>query len=193
MYARLLSDTSLYDLLDRIDADLAAAAHATGCPLCDGRLHHADFRRKPRGCRGNLGSSYERRWSFCCARHGCRHRVTPESVRFLGRKVFLGTVVVLLSALRHGVTAVRLGKLRKYIGVSRRTLDRWKRWWQEAFARSPFWRQAMGLFAPPPPETGTLPASLLARFAGADSTRLVAALGFLSPITTGSALSGMAL
>ena len=151
MYARLLGDASLYDLLDRIDADLAATAGAAGCPLCDGRLHHADFPRKPRAGPGCLGSGYERRWSFCCARQGCRHRVTPESVRFLGRKVFLGTVVVLLSALRHGVTAVRLGKLRKHIGVSRRTLDRWRRWWQEAFADSVFWRQAMGLFASPPP------------------------------------------
>lgn len=192
LYASFLTDANLYHVLDHIDDDLAATAHAAGCPCCDGRLHRADYPRKPRAGPAVLGSGYDRRRSFCCSRQGCRDRVTPPSVRFLGRKVFLGAVVVLLSALRHGATAVRLGKLRKYIGVSRRTLDRWRLWWQEAFAHSAFWRQAMGRFAPPPPEMATLPASVLARFAGDESGRLVAALRFLSPITTGSAPSGMA-
>jgi hypothetical protein len=40
------------------------------------------------------------RFSFCCDRDGCRNRATPPSVRFLGRKVYLGAVVMLISASR---------------------------------------------------------------------------------------------
>ncbi|NLS97786.1 MAG: hypothetical protein GXX96_37065 [Planctomycetaceae bacterium] len=35
-------------------------------------------------------------------RDGCRKRTTPLSVRFLGRKVYLGAVVVLVAAMRQG-------------------------------------------------------------------------------------------
>ena len=42
------------------------------------------------------------RLSFCCDRDGCRKRVTPPSVRFLGRKVFLAVAVILISAITKG-------------------------------------------------------------------------------------------
>ena len=42
---------------------------------------------------------YAERFSFCCAVDGCRKRATPPSLRFLGRKVYLATVVTLISAM----------------------------------------------------------------------------------------------
>jgi hypothetical protein len=35
---------------------------------------------------------------------GCRSRTTPPSLRFLGRKVYLATIVVLVSMMQYGVT-----------------------------------------------------------------------------------------
>jgi hypothetical protein len=40
--------------------------------------------------------------SLCCSRDGCRRRMTPPSVRFLGRRVYLGAVLVLVSAMQQG-------------------------------------------------------------------------------------------
>ena len=109
-------------LLPRIDADLASKAQAAGCPRCCGRLHVANYPRKPRGADG-LGDDYELRASFCCAVDGCRRRRTPPSVRFLGRKVYLGAVVVLASALARGPTKTSVTQLSALLGITRRTLQ----------------------------------------------------------------------
>src|SRR2546422_359688 len=84
----VLEDARLYAFLHQVDGEMADEAHAAGCPDCGGRLHCGDFPRKPRGAKVELGAEYDRRFSFCCATDGCRHRVTPPSVRFLGRKVY---------------------------------------------------------------------------------------------------------
>lgn len=130
---------------------------------------------------------HEQRFSFCCGREGCRARTTPPSVRFFGRRWYLAPVVLLVSALQHGVSARRLAAVRKWLGdrVSRQTVKRWRRWWLEVFAASPCWTAGRGRFVPPVSER-RLPLSLLDRFEGDDRDRLVAALRFLSPVTTGS-------
>jgi hypothetical protein len=112
-------------------------------------------------------------------------------VRFLGRKVYLGAVVVLVSAMRHGPTPARVARLEELVGASRRTLARWRGWWLEEFATSRFWRAAAGRFGTPV-KVAQLPLSLLERFAGDERERLVAALRFLAPITSGSARGAMA-
>ncbi len=102
-----LADARLYDVLADIDADLAETARKAGCRICGGMLHSACFPRKPRGGPAELPADYDRRHSFCCAAGGRRKRRTPASVRFLGRKVYLGAVVVLAPAPRHGLTRPR--------------------------------------------------------------------------------------
>lgn len=123
MYPSWMSEASFYDFLERIDMDLAEAMRQEGCG-CAGVLHRASYPRKPRGGPRDLGSGYDRRLSFCCARRDCRRRQTPPSVRFLGRKVYLGAVVVLVSAMRHGTTPARVARIEELVGVSRRTLAR---------------------------------------------------------------------
>jgi hypothetical protein len=180
----LLGDTRLYALLERIDEDLAAQARAKGC-RCGGRLDRACYPRKPRG--PGLPESYARRRSFCCAQAQCRRRTTPVSVRFLGRRVYAGAVVVLVCALRDGPSALRAAYLRQWVGVDRRTLARWRRWWREEFPRSVLWRGARGSFVPPVAET-QLPHALLERFVGAQlRERLIALLRFLGPLSSASA------
>ena len=73
------------------------------------RLHRACYPRKPRGVGGARDATYEHRLSFCCATDGCRRRITPPSVRFLGRKVYLGVIVIVVSALEQGLSAARRG------------------------------------------------------------------------------------
>jgi hypothetical protein len=185
-----MSEASFYEFLERIDMDLAEATRQEGCE-CAGVLHRASYPRKPRGGPRDLGSGYDRRLSFCCARDGCRRRQTPPSVRFLGRKVYLGAVVVLVSAMRHGATPARVARLQELVGASVRTLARWRRWWREEFAASRFWQAVAGRFGTPV-DGAQLALSLLERFAGDERERLVAALRFLAPITSGSARGAMA-
>jgi hypothetical protein len=129
---------------------------------------------------------YDQRHSFCCAEDGCRKRTTPPSVRFLGRKVYLGVVVTLVTALRQGATARRAAELRRTIGASRRTLARWRAWWRELFPATPFWRVARGQWVPAV-STAELPSSLLERFVeGEQWQRLFRLLDFIKPVTTRS-------
>lgn len=185
MSLSILQDARLYEVLHRLDVDLAQTARASGCPHCDGVLHSAHYARKPRGGPRGLGSEIDQRLSFCCARDGCRRRATPPSVRFLGRRVYFGAVVLLASALRDGLTARRVEALREQLGVDVRTLRRWRRWWQEAFVESAFWRAARARFAPPL-AASALPGALLERFT-AETSRggLVQTLQFLAPISQG--------
>lgn len=147
-------------------------------------LHSARFRRKPRGRPAGLDDADDQRRSFCCAVAGCRKRATPPSLRFLGRKVYLATVVTLVSAMQHRATAARRC-LSDHLGVSRRTVARWREWWLRTFAAGRFWKAASAAFMPPI-QPSRLPASLLDRFAGSAEERLVALLRFLAPITGGA-------
>ncbi len=173
---------ALWLVLTKIDADLAMQACAEGC-RCGGALHRADYPRKVRGVKAETKA---KRHSFCCAEEGCRRRVTPGSVRFLGRRVYAGFVVVLLAALRHGLSADRVQVLREQLGVERRTLERWREWWLEQFASGRPWRLARARFMPLLDEA-TLPWSLWTRFCEHGSTPLLELLRFLTPWSTPTA------
>jgi len=189
LYLKLLGDVRLYEVLGEIDGDLAQRAREQGC-RCGGRLHCARYARKPRGGPVGLGAGYERRESYCCAREGCRRRTTPPSVRFLGRKVYLGAVVVLVTALRQGPTPVRVHQLQELFGVGERTLRRWRQWWQRRFAEGSFWRGAQGRFMPAM-KPRELPRAVAERFGAETTDGLSRLLRFLSPISTDSCvLSG---
>ena len=182
-----VQDASFWRFLSVLDEDLAAEVRRGGCRACGAVLHSARYRRKPRGVsRAVLGEAYERRLSFCCAREGCRRRATPPSVRFLGRRVYLGAVVVLVTALTQGLSGARCARLRAVFGVSERTLRRWRRWWRERFPTTPLWRAQRGRFVSPP-DPSQFPESLIERFPGADGAeRLVGLLQFLAPLSTAS-------
>lgn len=187
MYGELLGDKRFFGLLLRLDEDLATQARAAGCVVCGRRVHTGNFRRKARGVPRGLEADYEWRFSFCCADRECRKRLTPRSMRFLGRKIYLGAVVVLVSALRCGATPVRVARLTEILGVSRRTVDRWRQWWTEVFPQTRCWAEGSALFATPVP-AGQLPLSLLERFAGPPETALQALLRFVLPITGGDTM-----
>lgn len=182
MCHKILRDARFYALLRQFDEDLAAKARAGGC-ACGGALHVANYPRKARGGPAGLREADELRLSLCCAREGCRARVTPPSLRFLGRRVYLGAVVVLVSAMMNGPSRERVAKMSTLVGASERTLRRWQVWWRTIFVEGSFWRAVGGRFAQPVARAA-LPHSLLECFSGNESESLIAALTFLSPITT---------
>ena len=128
-----LADQQLHQLLEKVDADLAQEVRRQGCLHCHGKLHRADYDRKPRG-----GPQWDRRYSFCCAQEDCRRRRTPESVRFLGRRVYAGLVVVLVTVMIDGLKPERVRRIREVLQVDSRTLKRWRQWWVDSFVRSSF-------------------------------------------------------
>jgi hypothetical protein len=184
VYQAVLADAKFHEQLLAFDRDLSATARAARCWRCGGALHSASYDRKPRGGPAGLGHEYAERFSFCCAVDGCRKRTTPPSLRFLGRRVYLATVVTLISALMLGITPTRLARLSVVPGIDRRTLARWRAWWRSTFTDGRFASIAMAAVAPPIDITG-LPVSLLERFAGDVREQLVALLRFLGPPTGG--------
>jgi len=183
---KLFGEAKFYHALERIDAELAEAIRRARCQRCGGALHAGHYPRKPRGGPPDLPASYSTRASYCCAVDGCRKRATPPSVRFLARRVYLGAVVVLASAMQHGVSAFRAELLKALFGVSRQTLERWRVWWLEMFPASRFWQSLRGRFAPAVDESA-LPRSMLERFASTEDERsgpVGAVLRMLQPIST---------
>jgi hypothetical protein len=174
----LLRSSHFFHFLIRIDESLAARARESGCPFCGGVLHRADYPRKPRNCPKDLRDSFSSRLSFCCDR--CRRRTTSMSVRFLGRRVYLGLVVVLCSARYAGQNTA--ATLCQDLSVPLRTLERWRCWWRDEFMQTALW-QAAGARFMPPLSPDQLPAGLLARFAGDVAESLLRLLVFLTPIT----------
>lgn len=182
MYHELLGDARFWSFLLDVDRDLARTARAHACP-CGGRLHRADYPRKPRGGPEDLPVACLSRFSFCCERDGCRKRVTPPSVRFLGRRVYLGAVVILVAAMRQGPTPRRIRELSKRFDADRRTINRWRAFWQEYFPLTTFWKVARGRLVPTV-KVDVLPLALLEAFVSKqDRSGWKKLLLFLSPIT----------
>ena len=130
---------------DRREAKRVAAR---GCPYCKGVLHVANYPRRPRGL-GSKELGMSRRESFCC--RDCRRRVTPKSVRFLGRKVFTAISLVSTEVLRLG--GVSRSQVCHVIGMSAITLQRWSGWWNDPVKGSQWWQEIMARFIPQLPDS----------------------------------------
>lgn len=179
----LVFAASLFHLLDERDQELAREVQARGCPFCGGVLDRADYTRKGRGAPEGVDESELVRRSFCCRREGCRRRVQPPSSLFLGRRVYLAPVVVLVSAVAVGATHRKANAAGALYGAVPRTMVRWRRWWVSTFPLTAFWLAAKGAFASMIEEP-RLPVSLLESFSGWCSPEsLVLALLWLSALT----------
>lgn len=146
------------------DVQIAEWTRARHCP-CGGRLHQANYGRKPRGIPDDCVKYMDCRFSFCCASPGCRRRVTPPSVRFMERRVYVAVVVLMACA---GWSDVDTSE------VPTRTRKRWRGYFVTQLVETWRWRQIRARFAWPVDES-KLPGSLLERFEGsrAEVLRLV--------------------
>ena len=147
----LFADDVFFKNLRKIDYDLLLLTKALPCPHCGGKLDTSNIPRKPRGA----GELETLRFSLCCRNDGCRRRLTPPSLRFLGQKVYSAWVVILYEFVE------KLG-LKK--AVARKTIARWRNFWNERLARNlPFMRRARS-FLPPDISDSSLPSSLPSSF-----------------------------
>ena len=179
------NDPRFYQFLFEVDQAIAAEVQVAGCS-CGGVLHSARYPRKPRGLRAVLDDSYTTRLSFCCAAEGCRRRTTPPSVRFLGRKVYLGAIIILITAMKHGLSSKRRQGLLEALDIWPQTFFRWQQWWRETFPASRCWQSERGRFIPPV-DCAQFPGALLGRLTGKDLIqRLCQLLRLLMPMTTTS-------
>ena len=166
---------------------IARRVAAARCAVCEGPLHCGNFGRKPRGgLIARAGEEFVIRFSLCCGREGCRKRATPPSLRFLGRRVYLGAVVILASLVAQA--SGMASAIRQATGVPARTRRRWLGWWQGPFISTEVFvairARLIGV------ETALLPASILDRLPGAPEARVRTMLDLLAPITTGSVPDG---
>jgi hypothetical protein len=105
-------------------------------------------------------------------------------VRFLGRKVYLGAVVVLVAAMRQGPSPRRVRELSRLFEIDRRTIDRWRVFWHEHFPQTAFWKTNRSRLVPKV-DLAHLPRALLDAFIHSPDSRedWKRLLRFLSPIT----------
>jgi hypothetical protein len=174
-------------LLEQADERTVQRAVAEGCAVCGGPLHHADFERKPRGAWiAPEGEQVVRRFSLCCGREGCRKRLTPPSLRFLGRRVYLGVVVIVASIAAQALGAAQA--LRQKTGVPARTARRWLQWWGGTFIDTEVFvairARLVGV------DEGKLPASIVERLPGSQTQQVRTMLDLLWPLTGGTAGDG---
>jgi hypothetical protein len=187
MFGELEFGSEFFEGLTAIDQEIAAKLAAEACPLCGGRLHQGNYLRKPRG--GLLASAAEKfrvRFSLCCGRDGCRRRATPPSVRFLGRRVYVGAAVIAASIITLARSTAAAAQ--RDTGISARTTRRWLRWWRGGFVRTAEFvniaARIVGI------DRKRLPASILEHIAGPAEMAVERLLGWLAPLTTTSTPDG---
>lgn len=183
MSHKFLFNSTFHTLLIAIDRELAEDVRQQGCH-CGGSLHQSNYPRSPLGLSAELRFAYQQRFSFCC--DDCRHRTTPPSVRFFGRRWYPAPLLLLISALMLSINEHRLTQIKRHFGitVSESTWKRWRRWWRDAFVESAFWKQARGLI-PEPKRPATIARQMLISFQGTIDNKMLLLLKFISPITAG--------
>jgi hypothetical protein len=174
--------------LEQEDEKIARRVAAGGCQKCErGALHRSDYSRKPQG--GGIapeGEGCVTRFSLCCDQEGCRKRSTPPSLRFLGRRVYLGAVVVVASMCARVIANAT--ELRQVTGVPVRTTRRWLGWWGGPFvSTSVFVAVCARLIGVAVAE---LPGSIVLRLPGSPTEQVGAMLAVLAPLTTGTVRDG---
>lgn len=183
----LVLGREFFVMLEQADKKTVQQAVAMDCPVCGGPLHHADFVRKPRGALVALqGEEFVKRFSLCCGREGCRKRLTPPSLRFLGRRVYLGVVVIVASFVAQALATART--IRQKTGVSARTVGRWLGWWGGPFLSTEVFvalrARLLGV------DESELPSSIVERLEGSPEQQVRAMLDWLWPLTGGKPSDG---
>ncbi len=141
MYLRYLKDPRFFELLYKIDKDTAYEHHKSPCLICNKPLHFANYKRKAR-C---IEDEFLTRFSLCCS--SCRKRTKVPSILFFNSFVYGSIFFFIISCFING-NGHRYKRLSSIFKVSDRTLRRWKRWWDNTFKETGFWKELSGLIKP---------------------------------------------
>lgn len=147
MYKGILSDSNFYVLLFKYDEDKANELHRTRCENCGGTLDWANYPRQPRGGPSDLEDRLKVRFSLCCRAEGCRKRIMPLSIRFLGRRIYFSAIFSLVVALSQGARPQKIAQISKAFDISRQTFLRWRGWWKEVFPGTRFWQREKSILS----------------------------------------------
>jgi hypothetical protein len=189
MHDSLLRDVAFWWFLLDLDRAFAQSARENGC-TCGGHLHARNYSRNLRGGPDDLPKECCLRLSLCCGREGCRKRLTPPSVRFLGPKGYLLPVIFLAAAMRQGPSPRAMRELGTLFGADRWTIARWRVLWQEHFPQTRFWKLERARL-PRANEATLLPRTLVVAFFTSHNPRddCERLLRFLAPITIAGGLA----
>lgn len=186
MLSELLRKASLFRFLLCIDIDLAKQVQEKGCPYCKKALHTAYYQRKPRGGPPDIPPECLIRRSLCCSDEACRRRTLPPSSLFLGRRVYWGSVVIIVMTLRQGrAQGESLARLERMFGICRQTLKRWKAFFRDEFPQSPTWKRLRGNVISTVSDA-ELPGALLTYFLACSPTTTKAVASCLRFLATGT-------
>jgi hypothetical protein len=191
MFDQIPFGGEFFEALLQEDERIVREVAARGCPACEGRLHRADYARKPRGALVAVedgkplvaveDEKYATRFSLCCDREGCRRRAMPPSLRFLGRRVYLGAVVLVASLFAR--MTMNRAEVRRRTGVPTRTTCRWLGWWAGPFVSTEVFlalrARLIGV------AVDALPGSILLELPGTLPEKVRAVLALLTPLTRG--------
>lgn len=101
---------------------------------------------QPRGGPDDLPEELMRRFSLCCSNRGCRRRVLPPSVLFMGRRGYRANVIlVLVTVCQNKPQEYSKAALMSKFGMCRATLNNWITWFREFFPHTDEWRSIRGL------------------------------------------------
>jgi hypothetical protein len=159
MYHSSLIISSFWKTFPTLDTKIAQefikTAQCKKCGCCI--FYQSDYPRKPRGFPEEIEKNipdifFSIRISYRCS--NCRKRITPPSIRYLGRKIYISVLILLASRLiEQGREAEGIGITLKAIKailedfVPARTVNRWLTWWQESVWQSPIWKANQGLLS----------------------------------------------
>ncbi len=185
MLPELLQTTNLFELLHRIDIDLADQQQKAGCPFCGSSLHYSNYQRQPRGG-PELPEEISTRLSFCCSKENCRRRTLPKSTIFMDRKVYFRMVILIVTTLNQRKPQdYSKNMLSKMLDADRKTINRWLAYFREIFPKSLIWRTVRG-FINPVVTNLSLPGSLVEYYLENNKSSRKAILNCLMLLTTGS-------
>lgn len=148
MLPELLQSPNLFYLLHRIDIDLAEQKKLAGCPFCGSPLHYSNYQRKPRGGPDTLPEELYLRLSLCCSKENCRRRTLPPSTLFMDRRVYFRSVILIVLTLKQNYPRKHSkAKLMRMFGVSRKTINRWQKFFRDIFPLSAQWQRIRGVIS----------------------------------------------
>lgn len=191
MFDHIELQREIFATLAQADEKIVNQVADGGCRVCeDGPLHRSDYARKPSGAlMAAAGEEFVMRFSLCCGREGCRRRATPPSLRFLGRRVYLGAVVIVASIVAQATTTA--AAIRKATGVPPRTTRRWLDWWRSVFLRTDVFMALRARLIGVAVEE--VPKSIVEKLVGTPAERVVGMLKWLMPLTTGTGIGSLML
>ena len=191
MLREVLREISIFRSGYKRDQQAAEQVRRQRCPRCEGALHRAYYRRKPRGSPIEIPPEYCVRMSLCCGREGCRHRVLPPSCLFMGRKVHWRVVILVVMAIRQRQSSpMTVEWIEEHCAVPVRTVVRWTAFFLNEFPGSRAWQRVRGRVSSEVSDAA-LPGSLVAYFLAQHDEPAQALEACLSLLATGELDQGI--